>query len=135
MFHLKLFFLCLFVFFFLDMLWLGLIAKNMYQTAYAPWLRLTDGQLQPVWWAASLVYLLLALAVVVFVLPMADYGIGHSLFYGALFGLITYGVYDMTTYSIFKDWPLSVTLIDWVWGVVLCSSTATIAAWFSQFFD
>ncbi|TAL66313.1 MAG: DUF2177 family protein, partial [Legionella sp.] len=70
--HLKLFFIALAVFLISDALWLGYITKHLYIQNYQPWLRLENGQLQPLWWAAALVYLLLGLAVSVFVVPLAS---------------------------------------------------------------
>ena len=44
----------------------------------------------------------------------------------ALFGLFTYGTYDLTNQAIMKNWPVGVTLTDMAWGVVV--STVSAAA-------
>jgi uncharacterized membrane protein len=36
-----------------------------------------------------------------------------------LLGLCVYGVYDTTTYALLTDYPLSLTLMDTLWGGVL----------------
>ena len=36
-----------------------------------------------------------------------------------LFGASVYAVYEGTNYAIFKDWPLSMVLLDTIWGGVL----------------
>ena len=46
---------------------------------------------------------------------------------GALFGLIVYGVYNAANYSLLKDWPISVALIDTLWGTALCGVVAVSA--------
>jgi uncharacterized membrane protein len=40
---------------------------------------------------------------------------------GALFGFFTYSTYDLTNLATLKDWPLSITIVDITWGMVLTS--------------
>jgi uncharacterized membrane protein len=40
-----------------------------------------------------------------------------------LFGFIIYGVYDSTTYALFKKWKLKLMAIDILWGGVLMGLT------------
>lgn len=127
---LKLFAIAFAVFFITDLVWLGFIAKDWYLEQYRPWLRLSDEKLNPIWWASVLVYFFFALSVIVFTLPLAQNNIMHALFYGALMGAIIYGVYDFTCLAIFKDFPISMGIADWLWGIVLCAwgSVATCYA-------
>jgi uncharacterized membrane protein len=46
--------------------------------------------------------------------------------YGALVGLVVYGVYNATNYAIMSDWPLHVALIDTTWGCIVCASAALV---------
>lgn len=41
-------------------------------------------------------------------------------------GLLVYGVYELTTMSLLKDWNLSTVLLDTVWGGVLFASSTFI---------
>ena len=110
------------VFFVLDMLWLGVVARGFYQRQIGQLLR------PRVNWAAAVAFYLVFLAgVVVFVVEpaMARESLGHALGYGALFGLVTYAAYDLTNLAVARDWPLTVTLVDLAWGTVL---TATVSA-------
>jgi uncharacterized membrane protein len=50
----------------------------------------------------------------------------HAIIFGALFGLITYATYDLTNLATMKDWPLSVTVVDLIWGTVLAASISGI---------
>lgn len=118
---LKLFFIAFVVFIATDMLWLGFIAKGLYFQHYAPWLNLVDGHLKPLWWATLMVYLLFALSIIVFVIPLAHNSSFWAACYGAALGAIIYGVYDFTCLAIFKDFPIAMGLLDWLWGIVLCS--------------
>ena len=46
------------------------------------------------------------------------------MFYGALFGLVTYSAYDLTNLATLKNWPLEIALIDIVWGIFLSISVS-----------
>jgi uncharacterized membrane protein len=129
---LKLFFIALIVFICTDALWLGFIAKNLYLQQYEPWLNLVNGQLQPLWWAAVMVYLLFALSVVVFIHPLAQGSAFWAACYGAILGAIIYGVYDFTCLAIFKDFPIAIGFVDWLWGTVLCSWSSFLTVYLSK---
>jgi uncharacterized membrane protein len=45
---------------------------------------------------------------------------------GAVFGLGAYATYDLTTYAIMKDWPLTLALADLAWGTIASATAATI---------
>jgi uncharacterized membrane protein len=50
----------------------------------------------------------------------------HALIYGAFFGLVTYATYDLTNLATLKDFPLLVTIVDLVWGMVLSASVSIV---------
>lgn len=125
----KLFLIVLAILLLADFLWLGLIAKNIYIKEYSVWLRLKDGQLQPVWWAAALVYLLFATAIVIFVFPLAQGSILRAFLYGAFLGASIYGIYNFTNLALFKDWPLKMVFIDWVWGGFVAGFVSMSSLW------
>lgn len=115
--------------FILDYLWLGVLMSGMYKKDLGSFLRLSEGGLAPVVWAAIVVYLAIPLGVVLFALPKVSPTnfIGSALLWGFLFGMILYAVYDMTNYSLVRNWPLRLSLIDILWGGVL-NAIATCAA-------
>jgi uncharacterized membrane protein len=43
-----------------------------------------------------------------------------------LFGLVIYGVYETTSYTIFKKWSPSLATIDTIWGGILMASTTWV---------
>lgn len=131
MINIKLFIISFLIFIFIDFLWIGLLAKSFYFDHYQPLLRLQDGQLQPILWPALMVYILFAIATLVFILPLAQANPMMGAFYGAVLGFVIYGVYDCTCYALFKDINLTVTLVDWVWGTVLCTLGGGITTWIS----
>jgi uncharacterized membrane protein len=47
---------------------------------------------------------------------------------GALIGLIAYSCYEMTSYTIMRDWSIRLVAIDLTWGVVISGLSAWLGA-------
>lgn len=94
----KIYLLCLPFTLLLDYLWLAKLMQGFYLKELGPYARVRGTTIIPVYWAAAIVYLLLPLGIVLFALPQVDpeHLAASSLTWGALFGLVVYGVYDMT---------------------------------------
>jgi len=108
------------IFFIIDMIWLGLIARPFYQSQLADFLG-------PVNWIAALIFYFVFLLGLTFfaILPAVQAGQWQvGLLYGAMFGFFTYATYDLTNLATLKDWPLIVVVVDIVWGMVLGASVA-----------
>lgn len=78
------------------------------------------------------VYLLIVLAIIVYVLPKINNKsiFKDSLVYGGLLGLIIYGVFDFTNMIFFEKYLLNLALIDMMWGTFLF----TIVTYFTKKF-
>jgi uncharacterized membrane protein len=124
--YLKLYLASLAVFFAVDMVWLGLVASSFYKKNLGYLMAPTIN-----WYAAIIFYLLFILGILVFVvLPgVKENSLQNTIFRAAFFGLITYATYDLTNLATVKDWPLTVTLVDLVWGMVL-STIVSISGFF-----
>jgi uncharacterized membrane protein len=109
----------------LDFVWLGLLMSGFYRQQLAPIARLANGSFAPHWPSAFAVYVLLGLGIAAFVVPRAT-SVLAAAGYGALFGLVTYGVYDFTNYCTLKDYPLVLVFVDLAWGAV-ASATCSAA--------
>ena len=110
----------------LDGVWLGLLMKNFYRQQLAPIVRLADGGgIAPNWPAAFVVYAMLGIGIAAFVIPRAD-TVSTAAAYGALFGLVVYGVYDFTNYSTLRQWPFALTLADVAWGALASAAAASV---------
>jgi uncharacterized membrane protein len=107
----------------LDGVWLGVVMKGFYRDQLAPIVRLVDGGIAPNWPAAVVVYALLGIGIALFVVPRAS-TIPSAAAYGALFGLVVYGVYDFTNYSTLRQWPFVLTLADVAWGAAASAIAA-----------
>ena len=111
----------------LDGLWLGLLMKSFYRDQMAPIARLSNGNFAPNWGAALVVYAALGVGIACFAVPRAG-SVASAVGYGALFGLVTYAVYDFTNYSTLRQWPFALTLVDVAWGAI-ASAVCTTAIW------
>lgn len=123
-FYIKLYLIAVPIFFIVDMLWLGLVARNFYQ-------KHLGFILSPeVNWAAAVTFYLIYIAGIIFfaVLPALERdSLATALIWGGLFGFFTYATYDLTNMALIKGWPLSVVVVDIAWGVVLCAVVAALS--------
>lgn len=119
--HLAAYFGTLIVMVGLDLLWLGIIAKPIYQQGIGH--LMTDKPNAP---AAVLFYLLFGIGLVVFaVLPAgAAPGWGKTMGMAALFGFFAYATYDLTNLATLKQWPMGLSVMDLVWGTCVSAAAA-----------
>jgi uncharacterized membrane protein len=106
-----------------DLLWLGVIAKNLYKNQIGFLMKST-----PNWIAAIIFYLLFIVGILIFaVLPGVEKNsLQHTLIYGALFGFFTYMTYELTNFAVIKNWPFPIVPIDIAWGVVLATVVSLV---------
>lgn len=110
------------VFFAIDILWLGVIAKDMYNKMLGHLMAPNVN-----WTAALIFYLIFIVGIFVFsIVPgIQKDSFQHALIYGVLFGFFTYATYDLTNLATLKDWPIKIVFIDIIWGMVLTGSVAS----------
>ena len=114
------------VFFGLDFVWLSRVAIGFYRSQIGETLRDRPNML-----AAGLFYLFYIAGIVYFaVLPgLQKDSLAVACLNGALLGLIAYGTYDMTNLATLKNWSLTVSIVDMLWGTVLTALSASAAYW------
>lgn len=118
------------VFFAIDMLWLGFLAKDLYRKYLGNFLSAEVN-----WTAAIIFYLIFIVGIFIFaILPAVEkQSLLSAVIYGALFGFFTYATYDLTNLATMKGWPLNIVFIDIIWGAVLTASVSaagyTIVNW------
>ena len=89
------------------------------------------------YYSAVLVYIALALGIYVLVLPRIRSSNSTSLkdriqdavIYGGAFGLASYATFDFTMHFMFEKWDLGVSIMDSIWGGVLCSIVSFIISY------
>lgn len=111
------------VFFAIDIIWLGLVAKNLYKK-YLGFIMAP----QVNWIAAVIFYIVFIIGLSFFVIEPAltKQSLSYALLAGLFFGFITYATYDLTNLATLKDWPITITIIDLVWGSFLGGAVSTI---------
>jgi len=110
------------VFVLMDAVWLGWVANGFYQRELGSLLRQhANGNLDPRILPAALLYALIVLGVALFALPRAR-ALGEAALWSAAFGVIAYGVYDLTNYSTMQGFPLKVVVADMIWGGAICAA-------------
>ena len=107
-----------------DFAWLSTMSSRLYKPVLGDIL-LPNLSVMP----AVAFYLLYPVGLVIFaVSPALKSGnVSAALLLGALFGLFTYGTYDLTNQATLRNWTTSLTLIDMAWGTVLGALTAGAA--------
>ena len=123
MIYLKEYIVAVVVFFLIDMLWLGVIAKDLYAKELG---NLLTSNIN--WIAAIIFYLLFVVGIVFFVIHPAieKNSLNYAIVAGLLFGFMTYATYDLTNLATLKDWPLKIVFIDIAWGSFLSASVSVV---------
>jgi uncharacterized membrane protein len=109
------------IFFIIDMIWLGVIAKNFYQVRIGHLMEIS-------WLPALLFYFIFLVGLTYFALyPAAQAGsLQTALVAGALFGFFTYATYDLTNLATIRDWPLDMVVVDILWGTFLGGTVSVV---------
>ena len=113
------------IFLLVDFLWLGAVAKNFYDNQLSPFKRTLN------WPAAILTYLLIIVAINLFVLPRASGEPWRGFIWGGLLGLCLYGVYDLTNWATLSDWSVKMVVVDMLWGIMLCGTVSALTIFIS----
>ncbi len=122
--YLKLYLLTVQVFLAIDMVWLGFVSRDLYQQQLGYILSPTVN-----WPAAITFYLLFVVGIIYFAVApaLAQGAWWRAAQNGVLFGLFTYVTYDLTNLATLPNWPLTIVLVDTLWGMALCGSVATLS--------
>ncbi len=113
----------------IDFVWLGFIANKIILNYIRPYVQFdAAGGLVVREHYAILCWLLIVFGVYHFVVRPGFDGLGTQqlMGQGMIFGLVTYGVYDLTTAAIQTLWPIQMIFLDVAWGGVLCAVCAAL---------
>lgn len=121
--------LCLVILLALDFAWLSMAGNTLYRPAMGDLMRVTPN-LVP----AAIFYILYAFAMTYLVLYPVLFGgpdryslIDLSIRAGLL-GLVAYGTYNLTSLSVIREWPVTLSFIDMAWGTGVSVLTANATA-------
>lgn len=109
----------------IDMIWLGVVAKGMYQEGMGD-LMSPNPRLA----FAAVFYLIYPIGLLLFaIVPGVEaQSVVRAAVLGALFGMFCYGTYDLTNLAVIRNWPLALSFIDIVWGTVVSGVAAASGA-------
>ncbi|MCA9336826.1 DUF2177 family protein [Candidatus Saccharibacteria bacterium] len=105
----------------LDFVWLGFVAKSLYHKEMGSIL-LEKFNMVP----ALVFYVIYVIGVVMFVVNPAleKQSLLHALGYGALFGLVAYATYDLTSLAVIKGFSTKIVVIDMLWGMAITAAVS-----------
>ena len=110
----------------IDLVWLLVVAKNLYRNEMGDLMAS-----EPKLLAGLAFYLLYALGVCIFVIvpALSKQSWIYALQYGALFGLFCYMTYDLTNLAVVRNFPTQLAFIDIAWGSLVTALCAGFAYW------
>lgn len=133
-----LYFLTFVKFLILDYLYLGVFGGN--QKYLKIHKRIQGKTVEPRWYSIITAYLILALGVYYFaVKPFENVVLSGTAIYiilitGAMFGFVSYGIYNFTNHSLFENYPLSIVIQDTLWGTIASALVAISVLYENEYF-
>ena len=105
----------------IDLVWLGVIAKPLYQQGLGHLLADEPRIGVAVWFYAAY-----PIGLVLFAIAPQEAAKSWTKTAGwaALFGAFAYGTYDLTNLATLTDWPMGLALIDMAWGTAVSAVAA-----------
>lgn len=122
--YILLFFITTIIFFSIDLIWLGVIAKNLYREKLG-FILSTE-----VNWTAAIVFYIIYISGILYfaVVPsLLDAEWEKALLNGAILGFLCYATYDLTNMATIAHWPLQIVIIDIAWGTLLTGSVSVLS--------
>lgn len=109
-----------------DVIWLSQIARKFYFERLGG--MLLD---KPNLVAAGAFYALYVIGIVIFAVApaLSAESAVTALVFGALFGFFAYATYDMTNYATLRNWSLTISLVDILWGTCLTGVSTWVGYW------
>lgn len=117
----------------MDFTWFYFSGANFYRK-YLHYIMSEEIVISP----AIIFYFLYALGITVFILNpgiIEQESLIRIMLKGFLFGLCSYGAYNLTNQAIIKDWPIIVTIIDMTWGAFATGFSSLITILVINFFN
>lgn len=117
----KAFLVVLVTFLVVDALWIGLVAKNIYEKELGDLMRATPGMV-----SAGVFYLAYAAGIVhLAIQPAVDGGsMKVALLNGAILGGLAYGTFTVTNFAILQRWSVTLVVSDILWGIAITALCA-----------
>lgn len=122
----KIFFSSVVVLAIFDLLWVGVIANSFYNKHLHDILRLgSTGNIQARLIPVIFIYIAMASLLTFFVLLP-----GGGFVKGAFLGLLVYAFYNFTNLALLREYSLTVTIVDTIWGAFMFGISSFIISKF-----
>jgi uncharacterized membrane protein len=109
----------------LDYIWLGIITRKFIISEFGSLVSVKDGSIQIKFFVGLITWFIIALGAYIFaVYPSTT--ITKTLILGAIFGFISYAIYDLTNLTFIINYPVRFALADIAWGTFLNAAIAVI---------
>jgi uncharacterized membrane protein len=110
------------------------LTSNLYSTIVK---NISGKTLSNRYYSGAIVYIALALGLITLVIPNIRTTslkniIKDSIMYGGMFGFAVYATFDFTNHFMFEGWPLSVSIMDTLWGTVLSTLVTIIYCYLAK---
>lgn len=115
----------------IDLIWLGYLAKNLYEQ------KIGFVMADKINWIAALIFYIMYIGGILYfvIFPSLETGEWQTaLLKGAILGVLCYGTYDLTNMATLKNWPYEIVIIDILWGAFLTGLTSTLSYIIAQKF-
>lgn len=109
----------------LDIVWFKFIAGHYFKDILSPIARMKDGEFDINIGSAFVVYILMSLALDIFVLQK-KIGTFGKVIQSAFLGFVIYGVFDFTNHALLNNYPQEMLVVDVLWGTFLFAIVAYV---------
>ena len=132
--YLKMFLIAYPVTIFIDLFWIRSVMRDFYHENFVKFIERFQLQGFEVKLApALLAWMLMVFGAIIFVVPLVRAKPLSLVFaHGAFFGLIVYGIYDLTNLATITSWPAKFAMIDIGWGMILCGILACLLSYLDR---
>jgi uncharacterized membrane protein len=113
----------------IDAAWHLVIFRKPYAAGLRPIARMNGSKFAFNGAAGLLSQLLVVTCIVLLVLYKSGGGAWPALVVGALAGVLAVSVYGITNFALLKDWGMSVTILELIWGPVLGGLSGLFIIW------
>jgi uncharacterized membrane protein len=109
----------------LDYLWLGVITKDFIKAQWKSLVKVKYGKIQVKLGIGLITWFIIATGAFIFVVNPSK-TIQEVIMFGAIFGFISYAIYDLTNLTFIHNYPVKFVFVDIAWGTFLCSAISLV---------
>jgi uncharacterized membrane protein len=109
----------------LDYVWLGIITKNFIISQFGSLVKVENGSIVVKLGVGLLAWTIIAIGCFIFVVNPYD-SFSKVLLFGAIFGFISYSIYDLTNLTFITNYPVKFVFVDIAWGTVVCATVSAV---------